>query len=62
MMESIIVLAIQIGALILVCLLSYSAGKHKAYAKIYEEVLKEYIRMHFEENFQDDVNNKRKEL
>lgn len=55
-------LAIQIGALILVCLLSYSAGKHKAYAKIYEEVLKEYIRMHFEENFQDDVNNKRKEL
>lgn len=62
MIESIIVLAIRISVLILVCLLSYSAGKHKAYTKIYEEVLKEYIRTHFEENFQDDVNNKRKEL
>lgn len=42
--------------------LCYNAGKYKAYAKIYEEVLKEYIRTHFEENFQDDVNNKKKEL
>lgn len=55
-------LAIRIGALILVCLLSYVVGKYKAYTKIYEEVLKEYIRTHFEENFQDDVNNKKKEL
>ena len=62
MMESIIVLAIRIGALILVCLLSYVVGKYKTYTKIYDEVLKEYIRTHFEENFQDDVNNKRKEL
>jgi hypothetical protein len=62
MIESIIVLALRIGALILVCLLSYVVGKYKAYTKIYEEVLKEYIRTHFEENFQDDVNNKKKEL
>ena len=60
MIESIIMLAIRIGALILVCLLSYAFGKYKAYTKIYEEVLKEYIRTHFEENFQDDVNSKRK--
>ena len=54
--------ALRIGTLILVCLLSYVVGKYKAYTKIYEEVLKEYIRTHFEENFQDDVNNKKKEL
>lgn len=62
MIESIIVFAIRIAVLILVCLLSYSIGKYKGYTKIYETVLKEYIRMHFEEKFQDDVNNKKKEL
>lgn len=62
MIESIIIFAIRTAVLILVCLLSYTIGKYKAYTKIYEEVLKEYIRTHFEENFQDDVNNKRKEL
>lgn len=39
----------------------YNAGKYKAYAKIYEKALKDYIRMHFEEGFQDDVKNKIKE-
>lgn len=39
----------------------YNAGKYNAYAKIYEKVLKDYIRMHFEENFQDDVKLKVKE-
>ena len=62
MIESLIVFAIRITVLILVCLLSYTVGKYKAYTKKYEEVLREYIRIHFEENFQDDVNNKRKEL
>lgn len=39
----------------------YNAGKYNAYAKIYEKVLKDYICMHFEENFQDDVKLKVKE-
>ena len=39
----------------------YNAGKYNAYAKIYEKALKDYIRMHFEENFQDDVKLKVKE-
>lgn len=39
----------------------YNAGRYNAHAKIYEKALKEYIRMHFEENFQDDVKNKIKE-
>lgn len=60
MIESIIVLAIRIGSLILVCLFSYVVGKYHAYTKIYEEVLKDYVRLHYDENFQDDVNNKRK--
>lgn len=62
MIESIIVFSAQIAVIILLCLLSYGIGKYKGYTKIYETALKEYIRMHFEENFQDDVNNKRKEL
>lgn len=62
MIESIIVFSVQIAVLILLCLLSYGIGKYKGYTKIYETALKKYIRMHFEENFQDDVNNKRKEL
>ena len=41
--------------------LCYNAGRYNAYAKIYEKALKDYIRMHFEENFQDDAKNKIKE-
>lgn len=39
----------------------YNAGRYNAHAKIYEKAIKEYIRLHFEEEFQDDVNLKMKE-
>lgn len=41
--------------------LYYNAGRYNTYAKIYEKALKDYICMHLEENFQDDVKNKIKE-
>lgn len=41
--------------------LCYNAGKYQSLAKIYERALEEYIRCHFEENFQDDIKLKTKE-
>lgn len=45
----------------LVCLICYYIGKYKAHADIYEKVLDEHVRRHFEEEFHDDVNKKIKE-
>lgn len=46
---------------ILACLLCYYIGKYKAHADIYEKVLDEHARRHFEEEFQGDANKKIKE-
>lgn len=46
---------------LLSCLLCYYIGKYKAHADIYEKVLEEYVRRHFEEELKNDVNKKIKE-
>ncbi len=43
---------------ILSCLLCYYIGKYKAHSDIYEKVLDEYVKRHFEEEFQGDVDKK----
>lgn len=53
-----------VGVLLLnvaICLFMFYAGYYKAHAKIYKKVLDDYIRMHFDELFQDDVKNKTKQ-
>ncbi len=49
---------IQIFSILSFCLICYYIGKYKAHADIYEKVLDEYVRRHFEEEFKDDMNKK----
>lgn len=45
---------------ILTCLLCYYIGKYKAHSDIYEKVLDKYVKRHFEEEFQSDIDKKAK--